>query len=485
MFRKKNQLKDSFFDNINGVKLDKYQRKVIVDDNPYTLVVAGAGSGKTLTIVGKVKYLIERKGYNEKDILCLSFTNETVNNLKEKIPFKVDVYTFHKLSLNVLKDWNINYHIANDRLLTYIINEYFLSLNEHMLMFLYEYFPNLDLNTILNSNRLQILKLNINSFIKKIKCSDLSMKDLYKLKKKVYNKDDKIFLLFALDILRVYTEELLSERKIDFDDMIAYAKDIVVRKGIKRKYKYIIIDEYQDISKIRFMLIKEILNCTKAKLMCVGDDYQSIYGFSGSNISLFVDFFDYFKDAKRIDIKNTYRNSYELINTSVQFIMKNSYQLRKTIYATKLNKYPIVLVYYDNYLETYQTLLDYLYLEEKKNLLVLARYNKDLKEVYKIENKGLNINYLTIHRSKGLECDNVIVLKMEDKYLGFPSKIRNNNVLSLIDKNKEEIDYAEERRLFYVALTRCREKVYLLVPRKNPSKFIEEIKSKCVELLLK
>ena len=74
---------------------------------------------------------------------------------------------------------------------------------------------------------------------------------------------------------------------------------------------------------------------------------------------------------------------------------------------------------------------------------------------------------------------------MEDKYLGFPSKIRNNNVLSLIDKNKEEIDYAEERRLFYVALTRCREKVYLLVPRKNPSKFIEEIKSKCVELLLK
>ena len=462
---------DSFFDNINGHSLDKYQRKIILNNSKHLLVVAGAGSGKTLTIVGKIKYLIEKQNIDPSSILCLSFTNETVNNLKDKINYDVNILTFHKLALKILKDNNFPYFIASDNLLEYIVNEYFESflVNKD---FLKEYLD--------NGNKLEYLKRNIITFIKNIKCNNVSIIKIKRLLKKTHDKYKKLFFLFSLSIYKIYEEELFSTFKIDFDDMIIYAREIINRNGYINNYKYIIIDEYQDISLIRFNLVKEILNKTNANLMCVGDDYQSIYGFSGSNVSLFINFFKYFKDGLRMDIKNTYRNSYQLINTSIKFIRKNPYQLRKNIHATFLLKYPIVLVYYDDLEKGYDNLINYLYLEGKKNILTLARYNEDLTKV-KCKNKSMNIKYLTVHMSKGLECDNVILLKMSDEYMGFPSKIIDNSYFNY----HEEIEYAEERRLFYVALTRTKERIYILVPRINPSKFIEEIKTNCVELITK
>ena len=470
MFRK-NLIKDSFFDNINGHSLDKYQRKVIIDNSKQLLVVAGAGSGKTLTIVGKVKYLIEKSGIDPSLILCLSFTNETVSNLKEKINYNVDILTFHKLALKILKDNNFKYFISPDSLLEYIVDEYFESFLVNK-RYLNEY---LDSN-----NKIEYLKHNIISFIKKIKCNNLNFEEIKKIIKKSYDDNDKIFLIFTFSIYKIYIEELKSTLKIDFDDMIIYAKDIIENNGFIKKYQYIIIDEYQDISLIRFELIKEIIDKTNANLMCVGDDYQSIYGFSGSNIDLFLDFFKYFPNAKRIDIKNTYRNCYELIKISLKFIKKNPYQLRKNIHARFLLKYPIVLIYYDDLEKSYNDLVNYLYLEKKNNILTLARYNKDL-AIVKSKNTSMNIKYLTVHMSKGLECDNVILIKMSNEYLGFPSKIENNKFID----NNEEYLYAEERRLFYVALTRTKERIYILVPKDKPSIFINEIKNDCVELLMK
>ena len=486
MFKVKNQINDSFFDDINGHSLDKYQRKAIVCDNDEVLVIAGAGSGKTLTIIGKIKYLIEKENYKENEILCLSFTNETVNNLRNKLNYSVKVLTFHKLALSILKENKIDYHISSDNLLTYIVNEFF-ELIEYRFFYkklLLEYF-NKDNYKDISNQELKVLKLSIMSFIKMIKCNNLSIKRLNYLSKKCINNKEKIFLILAFNILLLYNEELFSQNKIDFDDMIIYATNLVKERNISG-IKYIIIDEYQDISLIRFKLINEIKKKTHAKIMCVGDDYQSIYAFSGSNLSLFVNFFNYFPYGKRIDIRYTYRNSYQLVNVAVNFIKKNSFQLRKTIYATHFFKYPVVLVYYDedNYLETYNRLLDYLYLENEKNLLVLGRYNKNIEEVRK-DNSVLNIKYLTIHMSKGLEEDNVILLRMDDSYLGFPSKIKNNRLVSLINNTNENILYPEERRLFYVALTRCRRRIYILVSRNNPSIFIQEIKNRAVELLLK
>lgn len=479
MFKLKSRLNDSFFDNINGKSLDKYQRKAVIDDSKSLLVVAGAGSGKTLTIIGKIKYLIEKKGYSEKEILCLSFTNETVNNLQEKVSYNIDILTFHKLALKIIKMNKVECFISSDTLLNYVVDEYFSGIVN--ISDLIAYFNKS--TSDINSDELKVLKANCLSFVKKIKCNNIDITCLRKIKKKCREEKDKLFLYFALSILSLYQEELLSTLKIDFDDMINYAKELV--SHIKLPYRYIIIDEYQDISYTRFLLIYEIIKYTNAKIMCVGDDYQAIYGFSGSSVSLFIDFSKYFHQSRRIDIKNTYRNSYELIKTSVKFIRKNPYQLRKNIHATFLYKNPIVLVYYDNnYIETYYNILNYLYMEDEKEVLVLGRYNYCLDEVKNKDNKGINVRYLTVHMAKGLECDNVILLKVSNDYLGFPSRIQDNAVLKLI-KNNEEIEYAEERRLFYVALTRCKKRIFLLVPRNNPSVFIGEIKNDCVELLFK
>ena len=485
MFKLKNHRNDSFFNDVDGKKLDKYQKKVVQDESSELLVVAAAGSGKTLTIIAKVKYLIERKGLKENEILCLSFTNETVNNLKNRIGYNIDIFTFHKLALKILKENNFLYQISSDTLINYITEEFFLIDDEITKKMLQEYFNNNNYQEIINNKEMFILKNNLISLIKMIKCNNLTISKIKKIKKYCINVKDKIFYYFGLRLLSIYEEELMSENKIDFDDMIVYASALIKKNGIKNKYRYIIIDEYQDISRIRFELINNIKNYLNCRLMCVGDDYQAIYGFSGSNVSLFFDFFKYFKEARRIDIKNTYRNSYELIHTSLKFIRKNPLQLRKNIHATFLYKNPIIIVYYDDYLKTYNDLFNYLYLEDEKNVLVLARYNKDLDEVKRIEHKGINTRYLTVHMSKGLEEDVVVLTKFSNDYLGFPSKIVNNYLLDVIKDNNEDILYAEERRLFYVALTRCKRRIFILVPRNNPSIFLKEIKSSCVELLFK
>ena len=480
MFKLKNHNDDSFFNDIYGKKIDKYQKKVILDNSDRLLVIAGAGSGKTLTIIGKIKYLIEKKGIKENEILCLSFTNETVDNLKEKVNSNVDILTFHKLALRILEKNNFNYKISRDDLINYIVDEFFLIDDEIIKKLLDEYY-----NSESPDKEFNILKNNIVSLIKMIKCNNLSIYKLKKLRNSCISNKDKIFYYFVLCIYKIYEEELNSEHKIDFDDMIIYAKELVKKHGFNKNYKYIMIDEYQDISRIRFELIIEILKNTNAKLICVGDDYQAIYGFSGSNLKIFLDFFKYFPDGKRIDIKNTYRNSYELIHTSLKFIRKNPYQLKKSIHAKFLFKYPIVLVYYDDFMKTYSDLFNYLYLEDENKILVLARYNKDLDEIKKIKHNGIDIRYLTVHMAKGLEEESVVLIKFSNDYLGFPSKIENNRLLSLINNSDEDIPYAEERRLFYVALTRCKRRIYILVPRDNPSIFLKEIKSSCVELLFK
>lgn len=500
-----NNINDIFFNNINGYSLDLKQREIVLNNNQSLLVVAGAGSGKTLTIIAKIKYLIEKLHVKESEILCISFTNETVNSLKNKLNYNINIYTFHKLALEILKDNKVFFQLADNDLLEYITNEYFendIYFNDHISLILYYFRYCLNNSKITYENvkkeyykMFQDYKKLIIKFINMIKCNNHEIKDFKKyLKKNKYliNYQKKIknkcFLLIMFDIYNIYLNELNSTYQIDFDMMIQKASLSVKEKGIKRYYKYIIIDEFQDTSLVRYNLIKNIIDECNAKLMCVGDDFQSIYRFSGCTLDLFVNFHKYFKKSTVMYMNNTYRNSYDLIKISYSFIIKNKYQYSKKLVSNKRLEKPIKIIYYtkSNYKYMFLKLLEKLKSENKKELLVLGRCNHDIFYVYdKIDNNGyldykeLNIRYLTVHRSKGLEADNVIVLNLDDSMLGFPNKIADDEVLKLFFKNKEKYLYAEERRLFYVALTRTKNNVYLMTKTNNESCFVKEIIKKC------
>jgi len=295
-------------------------------------------------------------------------------------------------------------------------------------------------------------------------------------------------VLCILAIYLIYKDYLLNNNEIDFDDMINYATEYVHKYGVKHNYKYIIIDEYQDTSYIRFLLIKEILNKTGAKLMVVGDDFQSIYKFSGCDISLFLDFNNYFSSTSIRKIENTYRNSQELVNIAGDFVMKNPKQIKKRLKSNKHISKPIEVVYYKNIKQSFLLLIEKIYKEAKKPIMILGRNNTDInmvlneklelkdsgKLIYK-DNKEIDMYYLTSHKSKGLEEENVVLINLEDKLLGFPNQIVDEKALRFVSCSSDNYPYSEERRLFYVALTRTKNKVYLLTPIKNPSIFVREL----------
>ena len=443
------------------MKPDKYQLKAI-KDNSNILLIAGAGAGKTFTIVQKIKYLIENNYVNPKEILVLSFTNKSVNDLKKKITSNVNITTFHKLAIEILDLNKINYNLVSDKYLNYIINEFFQSLNnDEYKKEVLNYFKESNYFKFLNSYKFKRFQKLITNLIKLYKTNNYT-KDNFNALFKINN----FLAKYTYIIFCIYENELASNNSLDFDDLIIKATQIVNKTT---KYKYIIVDEFQDTSLIRFKLIKKIKYINNATLFCVGDDYQSIYHFSGCNINLFLEFNKLIPNSKILKLKYTYRNSQELINISTKFIMKNNKQIKKSLISNKHLDKPIEYIYYINPYKAFLRLYNKL---SNQNLLVLGRNNFDIK---KFSHKKIN-EYLTIHASKGLEAENVIIINLTNDLYGLPNKLKNSKLIEELHPSDTSYLYAEERRLFYVALTRSKNKVYLLIPLFKKSQFIKELK---------
>ncbi len=425
-----------------------------------TLLIAGAGSGKTSTIIGKISYLIENNFYQDKEILVLSFTNETVNSLKNKVDYNVDIMTFHKLALEIIKIKVNNISISSDYEMEYIIKEY---LNSYAI---YHKKTNILYKKILKNTEYQQLITLIKSFINIYKSNFSNINYLYSFYKKSFFLN-KYYYKIILDIYLIYLRELESSSKMDFNDLIIKATELIKSNLIKTPYKFIIIDEFQDSSKIRFDLVNSIAIQNKGKVFVVGDDYQSIYRFSGCDISLFTNFGNYLPNLKIIYLNHNYRNSQSLINIANHFIMKNKKQIPKNSICHKNLIKPIKLIFYVNKNTIINKVIELI----PKNILILGRNNSD-KSFFNIEEND-QIKFLTIHKAKGLEANNVILINLYNKINGFPSKIKNEKIISNL-LSKDYILYEEERRLFYVALTRTRNFIYLLAPLNNYSIFIKE-----------
>lgn len=351
----------------------------------------------------------------------------------------------------------------------------------------------------------------INNFVNRIVIPFISYfkRSNYKLEEFMKIKTDNDLLNKQIsvisDIYLNYESKLREKNLIDFEDMVNISYKVmpyVKEKNLGVDYKYIIIDEYQDVSMQRFNLTKRIEELFKSKIIAFGDDYQTIFGFSGSRIDLMTEFKNYLTDAKQIPIPNVYRNSQELIDVATKFINKNSKQIKKKLISNKRLINPIELYIYNdsNYINTninksiiLSNILDKIYLSNNKsNVLLLERYNNDIDTIlnnnlfirknheniiYK-KHEDMKIDYLTIHKSKGLEYDNCILINAIDDKYGFPSKIEDEEIIKLLKpKIEENIFYPEERRLFYVAMTRTKNKLYILVPKSKTSSFIREIES--------
>lgn len=353
-------------------------------------------------------------------------------------------------------------------------------------------------------------------FISNFKVNGYTAEDFNRMYHSTQNVRTRLFLDICNDCFLEYEKYLKENNAVDFQDMINESARILREtKEMEKKldFKYVIVDEYQDISRQRFDLTKALADVTDAKIIAVGDDWQSIYAFSGSDITLFTKFQEKMGYAKLLKIVKTYRNSQEVIDIAGNFIQRNTAQIRKRLESPKNISEPAIIYTYDgkckgpdgnrrsgvNYAAAHavevalEQIMRYGREEGRKaeSILLLGRFGFDgdmleksgLFEYVRYGNKiksvkypELDIAFMTAHSSKGLGYDEVIVVNGRNDTYGFPSKIEDDPVLSFVIKGDRSIDYAEERRLFYVAMTRTKNRVYFIAPEQNPSEFLLELK---------
>ncbi|MFT5725921.1 MAG: DNA helicase-4 [Desulforhopalus sp.] len=283
-----------------------------------------------------------------------------------------------------------------------------------------------------------------------------------------------------------YTNELNQSNTVDFSDMIKKATDLVQSGKYKPTFKYILVDEFQDISAIRVDLVKSLVDKgDDTVLSCVGDDWQSIYRFSGSDISYTGNFEKYFGYTKKVPLDKTFRYNDKLNDFSTTFITQNPAQIKKDVTShTSVPTNAVTLVeYYKDVDRAIQHSVDVIRTKhpEPATIYILGRYSfskPDFLQTMAKQSPEYKFLFDTVHGSKGKEADFVIVVDVNDGRYGFPSKIANEPLLDLVLPPSESHDYAEERRLFYVAITRAKHHSFILFDVVKPSVFIEEIRDK-------
>jgi len=304
-------------------------------------------------------------------------------------------------------------------------------------------------------------------------------------------------------VYKTYRDSYRKRNRIDFYDMIDQAIDKVPNEGLK----YILIDEFQDISRARCRLLEAIKRKNNnSKLFAVGDDWQSISAFTGSDIKIMTqDFEKIFGYKKTLTLDKTFRFNQALCDITNEFIMKNKHQLQKKVKSNIKRNNQKIVEFHDFKIdelsldfknnenkEIFEKYYLFLFLNKiNKHLTgdttILTRYNYDKyikvldKKIIKtLLSKYKNIQWSTIYSFKGKESDNIIIDRLQSGYSGFPAEIPEDPILFLVKNfDPNEIEDAEERRNFYVALTRAKKRIFAISNSSRPSKYLEEIKKIC------
>lgn len=293
------------------------------------------------------------------------------------------------------------------------------------------------------------------------------------------------FYELAIPIVKLYNEYCVDKSYLDFNDLISrtialFKNQPDIANKYNNKYHYILVDEFQDVNNLQVELVKLLLTA-KTQLFCVGDDWQSIYGFRGSNVSYIIDFEKHFPASKIFKLNLNYRSTQHIVGASNEVISNNKYKIEKEIVASKKSEHKIVLYAGDNdddnvlfCMETVRRLFAESYSYD--DVLFLYRRSKMFAPYYsRFRIEGMRVQGKTIHAAKGLEAKVVFIIGLTEGYGGFPDIWLEDRIFQVIKKANHDLLLEEERRLFYVAITRAKDKLFLITEKGNESSFLHEI----------
>lgn len=444
-----------------------------------------------MSLLAKIEYLNRELHVPAGEILAISFTKKTVDELAERCAVKgVEFRTFHGLGNSILRQSGREFRGRS--LISEVETAHFIAQQKPD-------YPVEELMTFLSLHK--NAQYSVADVVKREMVGDESAQEKARKFLKTYFK-----IYFA------YEEYLKANNKYDFADMINQAELAVREKpNVALGYKYILLDEVQDLSRNRCLLVRAILRKNPGcKLFAVGDDWQSIYRFTGSDLTLIRDFETTFGlKTRRSLIETTHRFGNPTIKISSEFVQKNPTQSHKNVFNLKGQPTPIHVIYNhpelrDDDTESLNIILQTIIEEQgyekikTKELQIISRFNHDLKRLESSENlkimpddatgtakiywrsarspnEALKLEFCSMHKSKGITRDIVIVLNMNSSLMGMPARRETNPIIDKLLSHEDDFAFAEERRLFYVAITRAREATYLIANYHKPSPFVLEI----------
>lgn len=326
-----------------------------------------------------------------------------------------------------------------------------------------------------------------------IKVENIDLQTIRENASKDQHERVRNFYDLALPIVEKYIGYCTNKSYLDFNDLISRSTSLFrncpdITNKYKNKFQYILVDEFQDVNNLQVDLIKLLLT-DQSQLFCVGDDWQSIYGFRGSNVSYIVEFEKHFPDSKVVTLNLNYRSTQNIVGASNEVIKHNKFKVEKEISSLKRSEHKIVVYSGNNIEDNVQFCLDrvrelmedgivgedILFLYRRTHMFNPGPFSGKPSYSKEFYNEGIRVQAKTIHAAKGLEAKVVFILGLTEGNGGFPDIWLEDRIFQIIKKANHDMLLEEERRLFYVAITRAKEKLFLITEKGNESSFLKEI----------
>ncbi|MYB41875.1 MAG: AAA family ATPase [Chloroflexi bacterium] len=318
------------------------------------------------------------------------------------------------------------------------------------------------------------------TFLNHVKTSGISAEALRVRARDSGDRTRNEAFLDVFEQVRSRYEELLGEDK-DFQDLINHAAAHIRAGRWESPYRYVLVDEFQDISAGRMALLQALKRPGVAYFL-VGDDWQSIYRFAGSDVGLVRECQRYLGHVRERELSRTFRFARGILDPSTAFVVRNPAQTQRALRpAEGVPDAGVTVIASDDPARGLQNALRDIEARERESgapisVLVLGRY-RGSRGALPPRRGRLLLEFSTVHAAKGREADYVVVLDLRDARRGFPAQFEDDPLLGLVlpPPPRGAFAHAEERRLFYVALTRARRGTYLVADSLRPSVFVGEL----------